>query len=94
MRLHYHHHGPVLVHGSLAIGCHISFSCPAVPTNEHHGFNNSKRSLYVFAYVFIGQLLLFWEYFQGDFSTVVQRRANCAIVTEGICCPLCGTQLT
>jgi len=44
MRLRDHSDGTVLVHGSLAVGCHISLACPAVPTNEYHGFNNSKRS--------------------------------------------------
>ena len=44
MWLRYHSDGTVLVHGSLAVGCHSSLSCPAVPTNEYHGFNNSKRS--------------------------------------------------
>lgn len=44
MRLCHHSDGTVLVHRSLAVGCHSSLSCPAVPTNEYHGFNNSKRS--------------------------------------------------
>lgn len=43
MWLCYHSDGTVLVHRSLAVGCHSSLSCLAVPTNEYHGFNNSKR---------------------------------------------------
>lgn len=48
MRLCYHRDGAVLVHGSLAVGRHSSLPCPAVPANEYHGFNNSKRSCSIY----------------------------------------------
>lgn len=38
-----HSDGAFLVHRSPAFGCHSSPARPAVPTNEYHGFINSKR---------------------------------------------------
>lgn len=49
MWLRDHSDGTFLVHRSPAFVCHSSPARPDVPTNEYHGFNNSKRSCSVYS---------------------------------------------
>lgn len=72
MWLRYHPDGTAMVHGSFAVGCHSTPSCPALPNDEYHGFDNSKRLGSCLILVFIGHLL-FGYYIQGDLQCANQR---------------------
>lgn len=86
----HHTDGAVLVHGSLAAGRHGSPSCPAVPPDEHHGFDNGKRCYPLrFDRVFMGRLLFSMDYFQGDFERGAEESCSHSGGT-GDGCPLHG----
>lgn len=73
MWLCYHSDGTVLVHGSAAVGCHSSPPCPALPVDEYHGFNRSKKSYSIHVC-----LCACWSACLGFISMVIfrVRRAN------------------
>lgn len=83
MWLRYHPDGTAVVHGSFATGCHSTPSRPALPNDEYHGFNSSKRLGSCLLLVFIGHLL-FGYFSQGDFQSADQRGKDCTDVTQKI----------
>lgn len=73
----YHPDGTAVVHGSFAVGCHSPPSCPALPNDEHHGFDNSKRLGSRLMLVSNGHLLFGW-----DFQSADQRGKHCTSVMQ------------
>lgn len=75
----YHPDGTAVVHGSFAIGCHSTSSRPALPNDEYHGFDSSKRLGSRLMLVFNGHLLD-GCCSQGDFQSANQRGKHCTNV--------------